>query len=298
MANGCSTRSKSSSSATELVTGPDYILEIELGSDPSLRDELEGLLFLADSSGSYVVREDERRIVLRAFFESAALRSAAGERLEANPALQLREIDERKTDWLEHYEQSLEPMEIGERFIVAPAPELIRTGGRLALIVPQEQAFGTGSHETTTLCLSMLEQAGVEGAFCADIGTGSGILAIAMEKLGARRVVAFDDDPETWGVVSKNMQRNGVEPDRILQFVGGPESLAGARFSVIAMNIIPAVILPLLPHVRTLLKTEGRLIVSGILESEKGEVLEVARSAGLKLARQLTRGDWWCGELE
>jgi ribosomal protein L11 methyltransferase len=279
------------------VPAPDYILEIELASDPALRDELDGLLFLADSSGSYVVREDDGRIVLRAFFESAVLRSAAAERLAASEALQLREVDERKTDWLEHYEQSLETLEIGTRFIVAPVPELIRSDDRIALIVPQEQAFGTGSHETTTLCLSMLEQTGVEGAFCADIGTGSGILAIAMEKIGARRVVAFDNDLETWGVVSKNMRRNGVSADRILQFVGSAEAVAGARFSVITMNIIPAVIIPLLPHVRTLLRPAASLIISGVLESEKRDVLAAAESAGLKPGRQLTRGEWWCGEL-
>ncbi len=163
-------------------------------------------------------------------------------------------------------------------------------------MIPQERAFGTGSHESTALCLEMLEKADLEGKRGLDIGTGSAILAIAMARLGARKVFAFDNDMETWEVAPKNLARNGVEEGRIGFFVGGIEALrARPSFDVVTMNILPHVIIPALPAVRSVLAPGGRLILSGIMTTQRDEVVAAAEAAGLRLVDEAARGEWWCG---
>jgi len=105
-------------------------------------------------------------------------------------------------------------MRIGESFIVAPDARLIPAGERRhPIIVPQEQAFGTGSHETTSLCIEMLEGLDIRGRRGLDIGTGSGILAIAMLRLGAAKVIAFDNDVDAYGPLRDNQIRYSDESD-------------------------------------------------------------------------------------
>lgn len=197
-------------------------------------------------------------------------------------------VDDRpRVDWLQRYEQSLEPIFIGERFVVAPDRALIpEDTDRIAIVVPQEQAFGTGSHETTTLCLEMLERMDLRGKRGLDIGSGSGILAIAMQKLGAAKVVAFDNDLDAYGPLRENRMRNSAD---LSIFIGGIEALRGGVFDVVTMNIVPEVILPLLPEVRR--HVRGDLILSGILTTRRDDVV---RAAGTPVEER-ERGEWWAG---
>lgn len=259
----------------------DYILAIPL--DVADEETILARLYLTSSSGSTVTGQ-----LVEAYFGTAAERDAA---LAAFVDLEPVAVDREKVDWLAHYQQSLTAMEIGARFTVAPDASLLRDSSRMTIIVPQEQAFGTGSHETTTLCIESLESLAIERGL--DIGSGSGILAIAMLRLGATKVIAFDNDPDAYGALRDNRIRNGIAAERMPLFIGSIEALRGGTFDTVTMNIIPEVIIPLLPEV---VRHVGRtLILSGILRIKRDEVVAAATEHGLTLVSERAKGEWWAG---
>lgn len=273
----------------------DYILEISYdASDPTLDERVQAALFLSPSSGSSSL-EASGTLVVSAYFDSAAERDDAMDAFRELD-VELHAADRPRVDWLELYQQSLEPIFIGRRFVVAPDPNLIPVDSdRLTIVVPQEQAFGTGSHETTSLCMAMLEDLPMAGLSGLDVGSGSGILALAMLGLGAARAIAFDNDPDAYGALRDNRIRNAMPESRMPLFIGGTEALRGGSFEMVTMNIIPEVIIPLLPQVVARLAAQGRLILSGILAVRKDDVIAAASRNGLRLVAESGRGEWWCG---
>ncbi len=251
---------------------------------------MQARLFLTRSTGSSSL-EHAGITTLTAYFDSAADRDAA--RL-AFGDFEVHADDRPRVDWLERYEQSLEPMLIGRSFIVAPHASLITANsGRLPIVVPQQQAFGTGSHESTWLCLEMLERLDLRGRRGLDIGSGSGILAMAMHRLGAEKVVAFDNDPDSYGPLRDNRIRNRIPESAMPLFIGGVEALRGGVFDIVTMNILSEVIIALLPQVKRLVR--GRLILSGVLTTVGADVIAAAARQGLRLEGEAERGEWWAG---
>ena len=266
----------------------DYILEIFC--DASQEEAVQSRLFLSSSTGSVFAHG-----VLAAYFDSPGDRDAAASLLRPL-GVGLNEVDQERVDWLEVYQQSLEPLVIGERFLVAPDPSLIpRDAERLTIVVPQEQAFGTGSHETTSLCIEILETLDVRGLRGLDVGAGSGILAIAMHRLGAARAIAFDNDPDAYGALRDNRIRNHVPDAAMPLFIGSVEALRGGAFDVVTMNIIPEVIVPLLGEVVSHLARDARLLLSGILVVKREDVVAAAATHGLRLHEERAKGEWWAG---
>jgi ribosomal protein L11 methyltransferase len=263
----------------------DYILEISFD-DPADEERIQSQLFLTASTGSTSTES-----AIAAYFDSPADRDAAAALLRD---FELQHVDRERLDWLERYQQSLEPLFIGERFVIVPDPDLLpHDGDRLTIIVPQEQAFGTGSHETTALCIEILESLDVQGRRGLDVGAGSGILALAMHRLGATKAIAFDNDPDAYGALRDNRIRNAVPDAAMPLFIGSVEALRGGTFDVVTMNIIPEVIVPLLGEV---VAHVGRhLILSGILIVKRDDVVNAAASHGLQLTADRTRGEWWAG---
>ena len=262
----------------------DFLLVISFD-DPSSEELIQSRLFLTASTGS---TSTEDRIT--AYFDSPEDRDDARRALED---FDVSEAERERVDWLELYQQSLEPIAIGARFVVAPDASLIEDDARLRIIVPQEQAFGTGSHETTALCIELLESLEMEGKRGLDIGTGSGILAIAMHRLGASKVIAFDNDRDAYAAMRDNRIRNDVPEAAMPLFIGGIEALRGGTFDVVTMNIIPEVIIPLLPQV---VPHAGRvLILSGILIVKRDDVIAAAKDNALTFAGERERGEWWAG---
>jgi ribosomal protein L11 methyltransferase len=259
----------------------DYILSIEFPGDEDL---VQSRLFLTNSTGSTTVGEH----TIEAYFDSAADRAAAVEMLGDFP---LETFERQREDWLEKYQQSLEPLHIGRRFVIVPDPDM----APLTIIVPQEQAFGTGSHETTSLCIEILETLDLKGKRGLDVGAGSGILALAMQRLGAAKAVAFDNDPDAYGALRDNRIRNQVPEAAMPLFIGSVEALRGGAFDVITMNIIPEVIVPLLGDVVPRLAEGGRLILSGILVMRRDFIVAEARTHGLALVQERDKGEWWAG---
>jgi ribosomal protein L11 methyltransferase len=264
----------------------DFILAIACA--PEHEDILQARLFLTGSTGSTSADG-----VIQAWFDSAADRHAASELLRD---FDLTPIDRERVDWLTRYQQSLAPILVGDRFVVAPDAALFPETERLRIIVPQEQAFGTGSHETTSLCMELLESVDVRGKRGLDAGSGSGILSLAQLRLGARKVVAFDNDPDAYAALRDNRARNDIDAAAMPIFIGGIEALRAGTFDMITMNILPEVIIELLPAIVE--RMSGALIVSGVLTSRRDDVMTGAAATGLRLRRERTKGEWWAGVLE
>jgi len=274
----------------------DFLLEISFdAADAALEDLVQSRLFLTACTGSSSTEISVTAIV-SAYFDSPGDRADAAAALHDVDGIELHETDRDRVDWLDRYEQSLEPLFIGERFVVAPDARLIPPGTtRHALVVPQEQAFGTGSHESTALCIEMLESLDLDHRRGLDIGSGSGILALAMCRLGAAKVIAFDNDVDAYGALRDNRLRNAVDPAQMPLFIGSIESLRGGVFDVVTMNILPEVIIPLLPDV---VPHVGKaLILSGILAVKRDEVVRACEAHALELAHERVRGEWWSGIL-
>lgn len=270
----------------------DFVLEISYPCDAEIEEEVQSRLFLTASTGSSSIDVDGTTVVT-AYFDSADSRAKAMQVLGDVDARFLFE-DRARVDWLEKYQQSLEPIFIGQSFIVAPDASLIgRDEDKLRILVPQEQAFGTGSHETTSLCMEMLEALPVRGRRGLDIGSGSGILAIAMHRLGASKVLAFDNDVDAYGPLRDNRMRNRVPENAMPLFIGSIESLRGGRFDVITMNIVPDVIIAMLPDVIARMSERASVIVSGVLNERRDDVVKAV--GALHLAGERSKGEWWCG---
>lgn len=205
-------------------------------------------------------------------------------------------------DWALKWKQGLQPRRISERLVVKPTwCDWAETPGEVVLDIDPQMAFGTGEHATTRGCLRLLDGALHGGERVADVGSGSGILAIAAARLGAREVVAIENDPDANLNARENVEHNGVgDRVRIVEALADAELLAGmGRFDVILANILSGVIRPLLPAFRAALggRPEARLIVSGILIDEHAAVVADAERAGFAVLSVDEEQEWWSGLL-
>jgi ribosomal protein L11 methyltransferase len=197
-----------------------------------------------------------------------------------------REVEER--DWLAEWKKSWRPSEIG-RFVVAPPwSEVAESGDRIIIRVEPGMAFGTGTHETTRLCLAAIERHFRGGSFL-DVGTGTGVLAIAAAKLySSARVEACDTDALAVAVAEENARLNGVAGQ--INFWVGTVDEASLSADVVCANLTADVILPLLPAL--LGATCGRLILSGILDTQAEQVRERLRELGVERCEVNQEGEW------
>jgi ribosomal protein L11 methyltransferase len=272
----------------------DFILDISFdAADTALEELVQSRLYLTRSTGSSSA-EVNGTTTIAAYFDSVEERDEAAREFGDIDGLELHATNRERIDWLDRYQQSLEPLFIGEYFIVAPDASLIpRDTTRHALVVPQEQAFGTGSHETTSLCIEIVETLDVAGKRALDIGAGSGILALAMCRLGADHVIAFDNDVDAFAALRDNRVRNGIDAARMPIFIGGLEALRGGAFDIVTMNIIPEVIIPLLGRVKR--HVRGSLILSGILMIKRDDVVRACAEHGFEVVEERRKGEWWAG---
>lgn len=201
-----------------------------------------------------------------------------------------------EVDWSESWKQFFKPMAIGERFWVRPTWENAECpAGRREIVLDPGEAFGTGEHPTTRMCLRLLEQCDLSGKAVADIGCGSGILSIGATLLGASRVDAVDVDAVSVEATLENAERNGVT---VHALVGeGFAPLEGAVYDVVVCNIISAAVIALARDVTAHVVQGGVWIVSGIIGANWPDVLEEATRSGFVLTGRLEEGDWVAASL-
>ena len=195
-------------------------------------------------------------------------------------------------DWQNAWKKYYHAMDIGSRLAIVPGWEQYETD-RTVITMDPGMAFGTGTHETTSLCLETLDSLVKGGERVLDIGTGSGILAIAALKLGAAVAEGVDIDPMCVRTAGENARRNGVQ-DRFTVLVGDLSDKASGQYNIITANIVAAAILSLAPHVPALMVPGARFIASGIIDTRKDEVLTGLRAAGLEPVEVKEKRGWVC----
>jgi ribosomal protein L11 methyltransferase len=261
------------------------------------REAVEYALMEAGALGTEVADERGEFCAVTGYFDSppetervrAALLDAL--RIYGLASSDVRELETREVegrDWLAEWKKGWRPTEVG-RFVVAPPwSEVEGAAGRIVIRVEPGMAFGTGTHETTRLCLAAIEKHFRGGSFL-DVGTGTGILAIAAAKLdAAARVEACDTDPLAVEVAEENARRNGVGGR--ISFRTGTVDGATASADVVCANLTADVILPLLPALTG--ATCGRLVLSGILWTQADAVCARLRELGIPDCEITQEGEW------
>ena len=201
--------------------------------------------------------------------------------------MDMREVPDE--DWLAEWKKNWQPIVTG-RFIIAPPwNNEAATDGRILITIEPGMAFGTGTHETTRLCLQAIEKHYKGGSFL-DVGTGTGILAIAAAKLfPAARVEAFDIDAEAVAIAAENARLNNVAEQ--ISFHAGTIDDSTQSADLVCANLTADVIVDLLPAL--LAVTCGRLVLSGILESQVNILLDRIRESGGPEPIEITNdGEW------
>jgi ribosomal protein L11 methyltransferase len=201
-------------------------------------------------------------------------------------------------DWKESWREGLGPRRIGDRLVVSPPwSEVDLREGEILLTIDPGMAFGTAEHPTTRGCLRLLESQVNPGDRLADVGTGSGILAIAALRLGADHVVALEIEPWSCEAARANAEINGVSDGlEIREERVGLDFLPGeAPFDGIMANIESGVLLPRLPGLRRGLGDGGWLVLSGILLSEVESIRSAAEEAELEFEAEDREEEWWSG---
>lgn len=255
-------------------------------------------LMEAGALGTEVSGEDAEHLRVVAYFdappETERVHACVNEALriyglQAADVREMRPREVEETDWLAEWKKSWRPVEVGGRFLIAPPwSEIDEAQARIIIRVEPGMAFGTGTHETTQLCLVAIEKH-FGGASFLDVGTGTGILAIAAAKLDPRaRITACDTDPLAVSVAEENARRNGVG-DRI-EFRTGSVGDATASADVVCANLTADVIVPLLPAL--LGATCRRLILSGILATQESDVASRLGELGHADVEVTRAGEW------
>ncbi len=215
------------------------------------------------------------------------------------PRTRLNVSDEQ--DWANNWKAYYKPFKVTDNIAIKPAweslpPELSNIS--TVFTIEPGLLFGTGTHETTALCLAALEGYVKEGDSVFDIGTGTGILAITSLLLGAHNAVAVDIDPLAEKVVTSNAALNNIKSDRLTVCTGDILTdnkiikSCQSSYNIIVSNIIAEVIVKLIPTVRGLLADDGVYIMSGIIEDKLPQVMDALQQHGFTIQRQQTLNDW------
>ncbi len=201
-------------------------------------------------------------------------------------------------DWADNWRQYFHPLEIGERFIVKPTWEECTPNGRIVLEIDPASSFGTGRHETTSLCLRALEKLKVENTAVLDMGCGSGILAIGALKLGASNATLVDIDSVAASIAEDNLALNGVNQNAAVLCgnVLDNEALAsrvfGTEYDIILANIVADIIKGMAPMFYSSLKLGGTLVCSGVIGGRREEVEKALEEAGFTHLYTDEDNDW------
>jgi ribosomal protein L11 methyltransferase len=250
---------------------------------------------VAKTIKNHLGRRTTKIVRLEAWFEelsSAALRRIM-KALEAGEMLARTDAPKRERivdpGWATKWKGRFEPFEAGN-FLIVPPWNRAENGNLTHLVIQPGQAFGTGHHGTTYGALhalgSLMARRPVEAAL--DVGTGSGILAIAMAKSGMAKVIAIDIDPVALENARENAALNGV--DGRIRFSAMPLASVRGRFNLITANILSSILIEMAAQMKRHLAADGRLILGGILAREAKEVLAAYRPQLRRVSSRIDRG--------
>ncbi len=201
--------------------------------------------------------------------------------------------DVNEEDWAESWKKFFYPRKISDRFVIKPTwRDYTAEPGETILEIDPGMAFGTGTHATTRLCIQLMEDYMKPGGSFLDIGTGSGILMLAADKLGATHLTGIDKDPDAVSIALENLAQNRVAAERFHVKTGHLAAQVRGKFDFIAANILAEVILPLLSDIPSLLADNGVFICSGIIGEKKQWVAEEMVQKKLQVYEIRSEEDW------
>lgn len=259
--------------------------------------DLETLLATLDNGGLAAVAESDDG--WQAFFDSADARDAALAGLEDRPfGVTGRAVDVPDDGWAERSQASLTPIRAGAIVVTPPwgldDPIGTSPGVEHVIIIRPSMGFGTGHHASTRLALCLLQSTPVAGTRVLDVGTGSGVLAIAARRLGAVSVDAIDPDPDAVASAAENLALNAATDVRLLPIdfadldpVAGP-----GRYGVVLANLTGAMLGRFATRIGQALDGRGRLIASGIETGEATEVIAAFERSGFAVEDRLDESGW------
>ena len=206
-----------------------------------------------------------------------------------------------ETNWEESWKDNYPPQEVGETLVVLPYWLADAETDRKKIILDPGLTFGTGAHPSTQMVMETMEEMGLEGADCLDLGSGSGILSITALRLGARSAVGVDIDPKAEGIARENAAYNGFGTPEFAALTGNVtadkklmDRLAGTRYDLVLVNIVADVIISLAPVLPTFMDENTRLVCSGILDTRLDDVTAALEKAGLAVTKTKAKEDWRC----
>lgn len=239
-----------------------------------------GVTCVEERGERFIIRDEEDLQNLKFAFEE--FKKALARSLNLDADLQIEISKKQNKDWLDEYKKGVAPVAVGKFYVRPSWCERSQDRALIDLLIDPALAFGSGHHESTNMCLALLSELARDGMSALDVGCGSGILSIAMKKLGAK-VSACDTDEQAVAATQQNAEKNGVRIDQIwLGSVSGLSEQASslseralckdAQFDLVVANIIADVILILSADLKKALKPGGKLVLSGILEKYKDRI--------------------------
>lgn len=291
-----------------LVTDWDEIDESEepFGEVESIKDVVAAILFEkfpGECEG--VVLEEEtfkefkrtgKSSCVKAFFSKLPdldeIKREVSENIAADLDFTLKLTHVEEKDWSEEWKKHWEPSKISNKIVICPTWRTYEPNeDEIVVKLDPGAAFGTGAHATTQLCIQAIEKFMPENAEVADVGCGSGILAICSLKLGAKSAVGVDNDELVIPVAIDNSTLNGVD-GAVKFFAGTSKDLLGKTYDFICANILHNVLNEIMGELKQLMKSNGKMVLSGILDEKEHVVLAAIEREGLKLTERLTIGNW------
>lgn len=290
--------------AVEAVSGILYMTNVSGVSieDPTLIEESNRATWLWDVLDKDVEdRYREEKGVLKAYYpsdtdiENVLLEIQEGmERAKeyvnvGNYSISCKAVEEE--DWENSWKKYYKPVKIGKNILIKPVWEDVPQNGEVVIELDPGMAFGSGTHETTRMCLKLLEEYVKPSSDVLDIGTGSGILSIGAAKLGANNIKAVDIDSVAVKVAKENAKLNGVA-DKIDITCGNLAEKVSGKYDIVIANIIADAIIALSADAAKFLKDDGIYITSGIIEHRIDDVKNTLEKYGFNIIHVERDRDW------
>ena len=247
----------------------------------------------------YIADNEQGQETLAAIRQAmSALAASDTEKLYGRLAVELANV--REEDWANNWKQYFKPFPVGSRFIVKPSwEEYNEPTDRMILEIDPSSSFGTGTHDTTQLCMEQLEQSVYDGCRVLDMGCGSGILAICAHMTGCGHVTAVDIDENAVRIAVENMEKNDMTASDFTAYCGNiitdealADKLGAYKYDIIVANIVADVIIAMRPHFLRYLADDGVLITSGIIGERADEVQAALIEAGFDVFSRREKNDW------
>jgi ribosomal protein L11 methyltransferase len=272
-------------------------IEVQIQADGALRENLAAILGQTGFEGFW-----EDGTVLRCYISENRWRPQMLEEVQsiaamvarssssAAPRIHVASIPDR--NWNQEWEKTITPIEVTDRIVITPTWHTYDSRpDQLVLRIDPKMSFGTGYHETTRLILKLMERHIRVGISLLDIGTGTGVLAIAGIRLGARSAVAVDVDEWSYRNALENLELNGVS-DCVRVIQGDITAVPPGAFDMIVANIQLNIIEPILGNMRSHLGADGMMLLSGLLCADEEQILLSLHQNRIGIKDRLTENEW------